>query len=257
MEDGCLLEITHLVRRFDSKVALDDVSMEVGRGEIVGLLGPNGSGKTTLHRIVCTLLEPDGGSVRVDGFDILTHGAQARGRLGVVLQEPSLDAILTVEENIDFYGRLHGVPKRVRAQRLAHLVEILSLGGLLKQPIRKLSWGQKRRVEIARGLLPQPSLFLLDEPGAALDPMARRELWSHLVEVNRQHGTALFVSTHNVDEAVLCHRIVILRDGRVAEEGDPRALLRQHDGVDLTEAFRRLIHTDEGGDAPCSASPSA
>jgi ABC-2 type transport system ATP-binding protein len=207
----------------------------VTAGEIFGFLGPNGGGKTTLFRILATLARPDVGAVRVFGTDLATQAREVRRRLGVVFQHPSLDLQLDVRENLVHQGHLHGLGGRELAGRIAAALERFGLTERAGQRTRELSGGLRRRVEIAKALLHEPRLLLLDEPGTGLDPGARRDLWATLEEL-RARGVTVLLTTHFMEEADRCDRLVLLSRGTIVAEGTPAALKREIGGDVITLA---------------------
>ena len=217
------LELDGLRRMYGDRVALDDVSFTLRDGELFGLLGPNGSGKTTLFRVVSTLLPPSGGSARVIGHALPSESAEVRRAIGVVFQSGSLDVHLTVRENLLHQGHLYGLRGAVLEKRIA---EGLSRAGLTERAgerVGSLSGGQKRRVELAKGLLHGPRLLLLDEPTNGLDPAARRDLWDRLAAL-RAEGVTSLVTTHLMEEAERCDRVAILDHGKLVALGSPHEL---------------------------------
>ncbi len=211
------LEVEHVSKSFGRTLALDDVSGQIAAGEAVLLLGPNGAGKTTLLRLCATLLRPSRGRIRIAGLDVAAHGAAARRHLAVLGHQSFLYPDLSVLENLAFYARLYGLP--APAARIATLVERLGLGGWTHRPVRALSRGFVQRCALARALLHDPDVLLLDEPFTGLDAEARERLCAVLRETH-QRGAALLMSTHDLAlGATLCHRAIILAAGRVAWQG--------------------------------------
>ncbi len=206
-----------------NRVALDDVSLSVAKGELFALLGPNGGGKTTLFRILSTLLPPDSGRFEIAGIDAAADPRGVRRRLGVVFQSPSLDRELTVEENLVLHGELHGLSRGESLARRRELVSRFGLEGRERDRVGGLSGGLARRVEIAKALLPGPEVLLLDEPSTGLDPIARRSLRETLRSLS-DGGTTVLLTTHLFDEADGADRIAILDRGRLVAEGTPAAL---------------------------------
>lgn len=228
------LEIVELRHRYGDRESLRGLSFSVAAGDIFALLGPNGGGKTTLFGIVATLLRPTAGAVEIFSVDTVRQPAAARRRLGVVFQHPAVDPWLTVAENLRHHGYLHGL----RGAQLLRLVERalarFDLAGRAGDAVRTLSGGLRRRVEIAKALLPEPPLLLLDEPSAGLDPAARRELLHELRRLRDDAGTTIVLTTHLMDEAAACDRVGILDEGRLVAIGAPDALIDAIGGEVLT-----------------------
>jgi ABC-2 type transport system ATP-binding protein len=215
--------VTDLRRTFGERAALDGVTLTVRAGELFGLLGPNGGGKTTLFQVLATLLPHTSGRVVVDGLELPAAAAAVRARLGVVFQAPSLDRFLTVGENLMHQGHLYGLRGARLEERIRACLELVQLADRRREVVGKLSGGMKRRVELAKGLLHEPRLLLLDEPTTGLDPNARRDLWDHLTAL-RAGGVTCLVTTHLLEEAERCDRIAILDQGKVVVEGAPGEL---------------------------------
>ncbi|MFH5804141.1 ATP-binding cassette domain-containing protein [Alienimonas sp. DA493] len=235
-----------LTYRYGDRVALDDLSFEVAEGELFGLLGPNGGGKTTLFRVLSTLVPPQDGEATVGGYDVRTDPDGVRGVLGVTFQSPSLDAKLTVRENLTHHGHLYGLRGAALKQRLAAVTERLGIADRLSDLCGGLSGGLKRRVEIAKGLLHDPRVLLLDEPSTGLDPTARFALWELLRDLQREDGVTTLVTTHLMEEAERCDRLAILDAGRLVAEGEPDDLRAAVGGDVLTLSTER---PDELADA--------
>lgn len=219
-----LVQVDALRHHYGSRVALDGVSFSVAQGECFALLGPNGGGKTTLFRILTTLLTPSGGTAQICGCDVRTERAAARRRIGVVFQSPSLDIYLTARENLRHAGHLYGMSGRELAGRIVDLLGRLGLAGREDDRVKTLSGGQRRRAEIAKGLLHEPALLILDEPSTGLDPVARRELWQMLQELRQSTGVTILLTTHFMEEAERCDRLAILDRGRLVACGTPAQL---------------------------------
>ena len=210
--------------RYGPREALRDVSFSVTRGELFGLLGPNGGGKSTLFRILATLLRPTTGRAMVCGHDVVGDAAAVRRRVGVVFQQPGLDPWLTVEENLRHHGRLYGLRGETLRTRMAALLERFGLTDRLRERVSRLSGGLARRVELAKGLLPQPDVLLLDEPSAGLDPGVRRELLGYLCQLRKAEGVTVVLTTHHMDEAERCDRVAVLGRGVVVALDAPEIL---------------------------------
>ncbi|MBI4371918.1 MAG: ABC transporter ATP-binding protein [Elusimicrobia bacterium] len=213
--------------------ALDGVSLAVAAGEVFGLLGPNGGGKSTLFRILSTCFPPTAGRASVFGRDLIADPAAARPLLGVVFQSPSLDARLTVRENLLHGGRLYGLSGAALRARAAEMLERYRLRERTDDLAGALSGGLRRRVELAKSLLHRPRVILLDEPSAGLDPAARQDLWEHLLELRRE-GASILAATHLMDEGDRCGRVAILDRGRVVALGAPAALRAEIGGDVIT-----------------------
>lgn len=218
------LAVRDLTHRYGDHPALGGVSFEVAPGELFGLLGPNGGGKTTLFRIVTTLMPPTAGTAEVFGHDTVGEPAAVRRSLGVVFQQPALDAELTVRENLRFHGALVGLGGDALDARIASLLDVFGLSERAHDRVKTLSGGLVRRADLARGLLHRPALLLLDEPTTGLDPTARRELWAALARLRRDEGTTVVVATHLMEEAERCDRVGILDHGRLVALGAPADL---------------------------------
>lgn len=204
--------------------ALDGVSFDVRPGEVFGLLGPNGGGKTTLSRILCTLIVPDEGAAKVQGFDAVREPAQVRRQIGVVFQSESLDRHLTAYENLKHQGHLYGLRGDALKSRIRELLSRFGLADRSSDRVSQLSGGLKRRVELAKSLLHRPNVLLMDEPTTGVDPGARQDFWSHIFGLREKEKTTIFVTTHLMEEAEKCDRLAILDRGRLVGLGTPDSL---------------------------------
>lgn len=222
-----ILDIQNLVHCFKTRRAIDGISLTVGRGEVFSVLGPNGSGKTTLFRILSTLFKPASGMVTFLDKDLATEYREIRKQIGVVFQNPALDLKLTVFENLIHQGHLYGLKGSDLNKRAKDLLLRLGLADRHKDMAGTLSGGLKRRVELAKGLLHKPDVLLLDEPSTGLDPGARSELWNYLLELRRDEGVSVLVTTHFMDEAERADRLVIMNQGKIAALGSPNDLLKE------------------------------
>jgi ABC-2 type transport system ATP-binding protein len=226
------LRVDGLSRRFGTRVALDGVSFEVAPGEMFGLLGPNGAGKTTAFRLLAGLLPAHAGTLALDGRPVSAADTAYRARLGVVFQEPSLDLKLTARENLRLGAALYDVPRAIATRRIDEALALMALGDRADEPASKYSGGMRRRIEIARVLLHEPTLLLLDEPGRGVDPEALRRIWDEIATLAATRATSVIVTTHQPEEAERCHRIAILDGGRLAATGTPDEL-RAHVAGDV------------------------
>lgn len=229
---------------------MDGIDVAVERGEAFGFLGPNGAGKSSTMRMIGAVSPPTSGTLRVLGRDPVVDGPAIRARLGVVPQDDTLDQELSVLDNLLVYGRYFGLPRDVVRRRAAELLEFVQLDGRARDRVEPLSGGMKRRLTIARSLINEPDLVLLDEPTTGLDPQARHALWDRLHRL-KQRGVTLILTTHYMEEAEqLCDRLVVMDRGRIVAEGAPSALIAAHvprevvelrfDGRDQAAAAQRL-----------------
>jgi lipooligosaccharide transport system ATP-binding protein len=229
------VEASRLTKRFDDFVAVDAVDFEVRQGEAFGFLGPNGAGKSSTMRMIGAVSPVTDGHLRVLGLDPAVDGAQIRARLGVVPQEDNLDTELPVEENLLIYGRYFDLSRKVLRPRIDELLDFAQLTERRTAKVESLSGGMKRRLTIARSLINQPDLLILDEPTTGLDPQARHVLWDRLYRL-KQQGVTLIITTHYMDEAEqLCDRLVVMDRGAIVAEGSPRDLIAEHSTREVVE----------------------
>ena len=233
--DDLVIEARGLTKRFGTSTAVDAIDLSVARGESFGFLGPNGAGKSSTMRMVGCISPPTAGTLRVLGRDPVADGPAIRARLGVVPQEDSLDSELTVAENLMVYGRYFGLPRRVLRERITELLDFVQLTDRAGSRVEPLSGGMKRRLVIARALVNDPEVLLLDEPTTGLDPQARHLVWDRLYRL-KTRGVTLVLTTHYMDEAAqLCDRLVVMDAGRIVAEGSPRDLVARHVARDVVE----------------------
>ena len=225
-----VIEVEHLLKKFNGFTAVDDVSFSVGEGEMFGFVGPNGAGKSTTIKILCTLLKPSGGRATLAGHDVVKDPTEVRRAIGIVFQDPSLDERLTAEENLRFHGLLYNVPGPVLEERMQKVLEIVDLADRRKALVRTFSGGMKRRLEIARGLLHYPQVLFLDEPTIGLDPQSRNAIWEHINRLREEIGITVFMTTHYMEEAENCDRIAVIDHGRIQAIDTPFALKRELGG---------------------------
>jgi ABC-2 type transport system ATP-binding protein len=219
-----VIQVQNLTHRYGDRVALSRVSFEVKKGEIFGLLGPNGGGKSTLFRILSTMMVPSEGSVSLAGHDVVRDPASVRRHVGVVFQTQSLDKALTVEENLRAQGHLHGLSGAVLSGRMQGAMEKLGLADRRKDLVDTLSGGLRRRVEIAKALLHKPQVLLMDEASTGLDPAARRDLSRHVENLRSEEGVTILLTSHILEEADRCDRLVLLHQGNIVAQGSPQEL---------------------------------
>ncbi|MCD6296994.1 MAG: ATP-binding cassette domain-containing protein [Deltaproteobacteria bacterium] len=219
------IEVKDLTKRFNGFTAVNDVSFEINNREIFGLLGPNGAGKTTTISMLSTILKPSLGTVIVNGWDIANKEDEVRKSIGIVFQDPSLDEELTAYENMDFHGRLYRIPKDIRHKRSIKLLKFVELEDRKNEAVKTFSGGMKRRLEIARGLLHEPKVLLLDEPSLGLDPQTRNHLWGYIEKLSKKKGITIILTTHYMEEAdKLCDKVAIIDKGKIIALDTPQKL---------------------------------
>ncbi|MFE9188539.1 ABC transporter ATP-binding protein [Micromonospora sp. NPDC007208] len=224
--------------------AVDGIDFALDRGESFGLLGPNGAGKSTTMRMIAATSPISGGSLRVLGMDPMKQGPEIRARLGVVTQDDHLDNELTVRENLHIYGRYFGLPRAVIRDRATRLLDFAQLQEKAGDQVETLSGGMRRRLTIARSLINEPDILLLDEPTTGLDPQARHILWDRLFQL-KQQGVTLILTTHYMDEAEqLCDRLIVVDHGRIVAQGSPRELITRYATREVLELRFRLDERD-------------
>lgn len=222
------VSLANVQKTYDKVPVVNNLSFSINSGEMFGLLGPNGAGKSTTIRMLTTLTQPTSGQIEVAGYDVVRQKQQVKQNIGVVLQQTSVDTDLSVWENMEFHGRLHHIPNPERRRRINQWLEYVELADRRDAVVKTLSGGMKRRLQIARALLHQPSILFLDEPTVGLDPQTRRRLWEILRDLNKQ-GMTILLTTHYMDEVeFLCDRIGIMDAGKLIELGTLQQLRQQH-----------------------------
>jgi ABC-2 type transport system ATP-binding protein len=240
--NNSVIEVENLVKKYNSskQPAVDGMSFSVNAGEFFAFLGPNGAGKSTTISILTTTLSKTSGMVKIAGYDIEKEASLVRDQIGIIFQKPSLDLQLSAEENIRFHACLYGLygyrptfkmmPAAYK-DRVVELAEIVGIKDALFKPIKKMSGGMQRKLEIIRSLIHTPSILFLDEPTTGLDPISRRNLWDYINQVRREHGTTVFLTTHYIDECENVDRVCIVNNGKIAINGSPdemkQSLLKQ------------------------------
>jgi ABC-2 type transport system ATP-binding protein len=238
-----ILTVEGLGKTFGGLKALSGVSFSVKKGEILGVIGPNGSGKTTLINMICGLIPPTSGSIEILGLDIRRSRRQIRALMGVVPQETALYGELTAQANMEFHADLYGVPRREQRDRIARRLHMVDLSARKDSRVSTFSGGMARRLAIARALLHDPQLLILDEPTLGVDPQAKAAIWEY-VDALREQGKTVVVTTNVLDEAQHCDRIAIIDHGRVVRRPvTPAQLRHEHGGATVEQAFLRLTGT--------------
>ena len=231
------LSLRGVVKRFGALTAVDHLDLDVPEGTCVGLLGPNGAGKSTTMRLLTAQAIPDEGEIEVLGFKVPRQSKAARAQCGVVPQLDNLDVTLTVEQNLLVFAHLYRIDRADRRHAVERALRIANLTDRRDTKVDKLSGGMRRRLLIARGLVHQPRLVLLDEPTVGLDPQVRQELWA-LIDLLRSEGTSILMSTHYIEEAErLCDSVTIMSHGSAVASGSPRALVAEHAGAEAVEVY--------------------
>ena len=219
------IETNGLTKVYNEIVAVDNVSINVSEGELFGLLGPNGAGKTTLISLLSTMIPPTKGSAKVWGHDIIKGSSNVRSSIGIVFQDTSLDDQLTGRENLDLHGRLYGMNRTLRKEKVDEVLELVELTDRAKDLVKTYSGGMMRRLEIARGLMHYPKVLFLDEPTLGLDPQTRVHIWEYIKKLNEKEKVTMILTTHYMDEAdKLCDHIAIMDKGKIVVLGTPESL---------------------------------
>lgn len=239
MDSGNAISVKNLVKKFGSFVANDNLSFEVKRGEIFGFLGANGAGKTTALRILCGLLSPTSGDVKVAGYDIYRETEKIKKNIGYMSQKFSLYEDLTVYENIRFFGGIYGLRLKEIKTRSEELISTLGLENVKNTLIRSLPPGWKQKLAFSVANLHRPAIIFLDEPTGGVDPVTRRDFWNMIYKTTEQ-GITSFITTHYMDEAEYCNRVCILVDGRIEALGTPDELIHNNDAENMNDVFIKL-----------------
>jgi ABC-2 type transport system ATP-binding protein len=239
------VEVGHLVKRFGSVTAVNDVSLTVPEGEIFGFLGPNGAGKTTTIRLLTGVLIPDAGTVRINGIDIHRHPLDAKMQMGVIPESSTVYGDLSAEQNLHLSGRMYGMSRALRDKRIDELLLQLGLGEKRHSPVREFSKGMKQRVSIACAIIHRPRVLFLDEPTSGLDVQSRRLVLETIRRMNGQ-GSTIFLTTHNIEEAnTLCHTVCIINKGKIVAQDSPERLRKMFDTTQSVEvSFDRAVTLD-------------
>jgi len=237
-----IIEVENLRKCFNGFCAVDGLTFTLEHGELFGLLGPNGAGKSTLIRMLTTLLPPTSGAARINGFDVVEQADEVRKCIGVIPQAMTTDLDLSAEENMIIFAKLYGVGRERRAKVVKKLLEAVDLLAWADKPVKNLSGGMRRRLEIARGLVHEPKIFFLDEPTTGLDPVSRVAVWEMLMKLKKEHDLTILMSTHYMDEADrLCDRVAIVDHGKLVALDSPLKLKASIPGNNILEvSFSRV-----------------
>lgn len=250
-----IIEVKNLKKYFGEIKAVDDITFRVKKGELFAFLGLNGAGKSTTISILCGQLQKDEGVVMIDGNDIEHDASRIKSGIGIVFQNSLLDKLLTVKDNLELRAALYGITDEAFRQRLESLTDLLDLKTLLRRPVGKLSGGQRRRIDVARALLHDPKILILDEPTTGLDPQSRKMVWNVIEHLRKKEGLTVFLTTHYMEEASEADYVVILDNGKISAKGTPHDLKNTYakDSIKLYAAERSQLalleipYTEENG----------
>lgn len=223
-----IIEVNHFTKSYGNFVAVDDISFEVEEGTIFAFLGPNGAGKSTTINTLCTIFEKTSGTLKIAGHDVSTHKSEVRSSIGVVFQDSTLDAKMTIEENLKMHCVFYHVPKNEVEERIQFVLGLVDLLEERRKLVGALSGGMKRRVEIARGLIHYPKVLFLDEPTTGLDPHTRAHIWEYIVKLQKERNITIFLTTHYMEEAEICDKIAIIDGGKIVAHDTPYLLKKKY-----------------------------
>ncbi len=229
-----IIEVEHFTKRYGDFTAVDDISFTVDEGSIFAFLGPNGAGKTTTINTLCTILDKSEGNIQIHGHDVTKEKALVRKDIGIVFQDATLDEKMTVEENLKYHCAFYKVPKNEVTKRIDFALDLVELSDWKKAVVGSLSGGMKRRAEIARGLVHYPKVLFLDEPTTGLDPQTRANVWAYIQKLQKQKNITIFLTTHYMDEAEVCSKIVIMDHGKIIAHDTPENLKKQYTNIEIT-----------------------
>ena len=250
IDKDCILQIEHLSKSYGDLKAVDDISLKVKKGSLFSFLGMNGAGKSTTINIICSILKKDSGKIYVNGYDLDKDVNKIKEEIGIVFQNSVLDNDLTVYQNLKVRASFYGFSKKEEKEKINNIVNLLQLNEILDKPINKLSGGQKRRVDIARSMIHNPKLLILDEPTTGLDPKTRLMVWNLINEIRNKTGMNVFLTTHYMEEAEESTYIVIMNKGKIISEGTPLELKNKYTSdyikayLDKNEQLEELLNKD-------------
>ena len=234
------IKVENLVRKFKDVTAVDSIYFTVNEGEVFGFLGPNGAGKSTTINVLCTILKPTSGKVKVACCDVVLNPHDVRKSIGIIFQDPSLDDRLTAEDNLKFHGHLYHMNGKDIDAKIPEVMNLVELYDKRKNFVRTFSGGMKRRLEIARGLMHSPKILFLDEPTLGLDPQTRHHIWEYVLKMRKDHGLTIFMTTHYMQEAEVCDRIAIIDHGKIVDIDTTANLKAKHGETDLEKVFLKV-----------------
>ena len=238
MSEAIIVE--NLTRKFKDVTAVDSISFVVNEGEVFGFLGPNGAGKSTTINVLCTILKPTSGKVKVACCDVVQKPHEVRKSIGIIFQDPSLDDRLTAEDNLKFHGHLYHMNGKDIDAKIPEVLNLVELYDKRGKFVRTFSGGMKRRLEIARGLMHSPKILFLDEPTLGLDPQTRLHIWEYVLKMRKEHGLTIFMTTHYMQEAEVCDRIAIIDHGKIVDVDTPANLKAKYGETDLEKVFLKV-----------------
>ncbi|HBG13387.1 MAG TPA: ABC transporter [Clostridium sp.] len=223
-----IIQVKNFTKRYGDFVAVNDISFDVEEGSIFAFLGPNGAGKSTTINTLCTIFEKTSGSLLIDGKDVTGQKSEVRSTIGVVFQDSTLDAKMTIEENLKMHCVFYNIPKREVEERIQFVLKLVDLEAERKKLVAALSGGMKRRVEIARGLIHYPKVLFLDEPTTGLDPQTRAHIWEYIIKLQKERNITIFLTTHYMEEAEICSKVAIIDGGVIVAHDTPYALKKKY-----------------------------
>ncbi|WP_026881123.1 daunorubicin resistance protein DrrA family ABC transporter ATP-binding protein [Clostridium akagii] len=235
-----IIEVKNFTQKYGDFVAVDNISFDVEQGGVFAFLGPNGAGKSTTINTLCTIINKTSGELKINGYDVSDNKDKVRRDIGIVFQDSTLDGKLTIEENLKFHCEIYKVPKDEIKERLDFVLELVDLEDWRKAAVNSLSGGMKRRVEIAKGLIHYPKVLFLDEPTTGLDPQTRAKIWDYIYKLQKQKNITIFLTTHYMDEAEACDKVVIMDHGKIVACDTPYNLKNKY-----TSRMTKLMVEDE------------
>ncbi|GLC83181.1 ABC transporter ATP-binding protein [Lacrimispora brassicae] len=223
-----IIQVKNFTKRYGNFTAVNNISFDVEEGSVFAFLGPNGAGKSTTINTLCTIFEKTSGSLLIDGKDVTGQKSEVRSTIGVVFQDSTLDAKMTIEENLKMHCVFYNIPNREVEERIQFVLKLVDLVNERKKLVAALSGGMKRRVEIARGLIHYPKVLFLDEPTTGLDPQTRAHIWEYIIKLQKERNITIFLTTHYMEEAEICNKVAIIDGGVIVAHDTPYALKKKH-----------------------------